>query len=161
MPDPKCPCCNSKDLMGVHSTVEDLAAYRCEKCSITIHLPAEKETLDMMLLDEYQHAAHETALPVCRTLAYPALKLAGEAGEVAEKVGKLYRDCNLPPDSTWDDVPDEKKTELVKELGDVLWYISEISTQLGVGLSVVAACNVRKLKSRHERGTLHGDGDNR
>jgi NTP pyrophosphatase (non-canonical NTP hydrolase) len=114
--------------------------------------------VDIMMFDQYQKAAHETALPVCEDFAYPALKLAGEAGEVAEKFGKLMRDHRV---RSWEDIPEEKRRELVKEMGDVLWYISEIATQLGVNLSAVAVGNIVKLQSRQVRGTLHGDGDNR
>lgn len=112
----------------------------------------------IVMFDQYQKAAHATAMPVCEDFAYPALKLAGEAGEVAEKFGKLMRDNRV---HSWDDIPEDKRRELVKELGDVMWYIAEIATQLGVSLSAVAVGNIVKLQSRQLRGTLHGDGDNR
>lgn len=117
-----------------------------------------------LTLDEYQKEARKTAIyprfekwssnmPVL-SLVYPALKLAGEAGEVSEKVGKLLRDKNGALD------PDDK-TELVKEFGDVLWYVADIACELGVNLGTIGEINIEKLKSRKGRGKLKGSGDNR
>jgi NTP pyrophosphatase (non-canonical NTP hydrolase) len=119
------------------------------------------------LLNEYQLLAHETAdYPEGKVIdtkegvehyinyIYPALGLAEEAGEVAGKYAKAVRDNA--------GVIDEKrKQEIVKELGDVLWFVSELCTNLGVTLEDVAQKNIDKLASRKERGKIHGSGDNR
>jgi len=111
-----------------------------------------------MLMDfsEYQKQVQKTAIypNVGNNIAYPVLGLNGEAGEVAEKVKKLIRDCDGKLDDT-------HREELVKELGDVLWYVAALSFELGVDLSVVAEKNIQKLMSREKRGVLRGDGDNR
>ena len=104
-----------------------------------------------MRLNEYQKLALSTAIfPDQWKIIYPALKLAGEAGEVAEKVGKSLRgDKPLDPE------------DLCKELGDVLWYIAALAHGLGYTLDQVAQMNVDKLSGRSTRGTLKGSGDNR
>ncbi|MFA5358035.1 MAG: nucleoside triphosphate pyrophosphohydrolase family protein [archaeon] len=110
-----------------------------------------------MKLDEYQQKAKKTDLKTVikeSDLAYYALGLADEAGEVAGKVKKLYRDMN-------GELTDEYRKELAKEIGDVLWYASCLSARLGYKLSEVAEMNVEKLSSRKERKKLSGSGDNR
>ena len=87
-------------------------------------------------------------------IVYPALGLCGEAGEVAEKVKKVLRDN----DGVF---TDEIKLEIAKELGDVLWYISALSNDIGYSLEQVALMNNQKLISRKERGVISGEGDNR
>lgn len=82
------------------------------------------------------------------------LGLVGESGEVAEKVKKLIRDKQGV-------LSDDEKRELVKELGDVLWYITTISHLIGYSLEDVARVNNEKLLSRQARGVLGGSGDNR
>jgi NTP pyrophosphatase (non-canonical NTP hydrolase) len=103
-----------------------------------------------MTFDDYQSAARKTAIyPEQHKVVYPALGLAGEAGEVAEKVKKWIRDGVLDPDA------------VKKELGDVLWYLAALAGDLNLSLSDVAEANVRKLESRQARGVLGGSGDNR
>lgn len=80
--------------------------------------------------------------------------LAGEAGEIAEKIKKVLRDDNGL-------ITNEKKQEIKKELGDVLWYVSQIATELGLSLEESASFNIEKLTSRKERGKLQGSGDDR
>jgi NTP pyrophosphatase (non-canonical NTP hydrolase) len=92
-------------------------------------------------------------------LVYPALKLAGEAGEVAEKVGKLMRDKGYSV--TNPHILHVDRLDLAKELGDVLWYISALAFELGYTLEEVAMMNIGKLADRKDRGTLKGSGDNR
>lgn len=82
------------------------------------------------------------------------LGLVGEAGETADKFKKIIRDKN-------GEMTEEDRLAIVKELGDVLWYVASISRYLDMPLSEVAKLNVAKLLSRKKRGTLHGDGDNR
>lgn len=111
-----------------------------------------------MLLDDYQNRAVETAIfPRNDNLdiIYPALKLAGEAGEVAEKVGKAIRD---------DITKFQEKAYLdglAKELGDVLWYVAALADSIGYDLSEIAQMNLDKLDSRQARGVIGGSGDNR
>jgi len=112
-----------------------------------------------MTLQEYENQARSTArYPQEVTLLYPTLKLAGEAGEVAEKLGKAMRDAGWLPGQA---VPDELRDALVKELGDVLWYVASVAVDLGSSLEEVAEVNVAKLASRAERGVIHGSGDDR
>ncbi|HPM38838.1 MAG TPA: nucleoside triphosphate pyrophosphohydrolase family protein, partial [Candidatus Pacearchaeota archaeon] len=85
---------------------------------------------------------------------YPTLGLVGEAGEVAEKMKKVLRDNDGV-------ISEEKREEITKELGDVLWYIANLSKELNVSLEDVAQKNIEKLQSRQQRNELHGSGDNR
>jgi NTP pyrophosphatase (non-canonical NTP hydrolase) len=114
-----------------------------------------------MNFDEYEQKAGTTAVYPNRgsNIVYPALKLAGESGEVAEKVGKFLRGDygqmrmgGLPPDL---------RDHLVKELGDVLWYVAAMCHEINVPMSTVAEKNIEKLASRKERGVIRGSGDDR
>lgn len=89
----------------------------------------------------------------CKPWVY-ALGLTGEAGEVAEKIKKVYRDKNGVFKS-------EDREEIAKELGDVLWYLTRLGATLGVALESIAATNANKLLDRAKRGALGGNGDNR
>ncbi len=104
-------------------------------------------------INEYQKQARKTAVYGAPIL-YPTLGLCGEAGEVAEKVKKAIRDENgyISP---------ERREDLKKELGDVLWYLACISGDLGISLEDVAVANLEKLADRQERGKLQGSGDDR
>ena len=108
-----------------------------------------------MTFNEYQQAARGTAIyPHDMKVVYPTIGLAGETGEVAEKVKKTIRDKQgiFDPDTT---------RELAKELGDVLWYIAAIAGDLGLDLDDAAQMNIDKIHSRQDRNLLHGQGDNR
>ncbi len=108
-----------------------------------------------MDLSEYQRQSRRTAeYPREAWLAYPALGLAGEAGEVAEHAKKAIRDDDGK-------VSDERKAAMSKELGDVLWYVAQLASELGLELDEIAAQNLEKLFSRQERGVLSGSGDDR
>ena len=109
-----------------------------------------------MHLSDYQRESRATARypDLGNNLIYPTLGLAGEAGEVADKVKKLIRDRNSLVD-------DRFKQDIALELGDVLWYIAQLSTELGLTLEDVGKMNLEKLNSRSKRGTLHGEGDHR
>ena len=105
--------------------------------------------------DDYQIVAVRTAVyPDDIRILYPALGLAGEAGEVANKVKKIYRDDG-------GQVTDDRRAQIAKELGGVLWYVATVCTDLNLNMGDVARENVAILASRQERGTLHGDGDER
>ena len=104
----------------------------------------------------YQKESRKTAAypDIGYNFIYPTLGLAGESGEVVEKIKKLIRDKN--------GVADEKvKQEITKELGDVLWNLSQLATELGLSLDEIADENLKKLFSRLERNKIQGDGDNR
>jgi NTP pyrophosphatase (non-canonical NTP hydrolase) len=108
-----------------------------------------------MRLSEYQEQAVQTAIyPLSYSVFYPALGLAGEAGEVANKVKKIFRDDGGL-------VTDEKRAALKGEIGDCLWYLAGLARDLGLSLEEAAQENIAKLLSRKERGTLGGSGDNR
>jgi len=106
-------------------------------------------------LSEYQHLSRRTAeYPREAWLAYPVLGLAGEAGEVAEHAKKAIRDDGGT-------ISDERRAAMAKELGDVLWYVAQIATELDLDLSEIAQGNLDKLISRQQRGVLSGSGDER
>jgi NTP pyrophosphatase (non-canonical NTP hydrolase) len=109
-----------------------------------------------MLISEYQELSRRTATYPCAgdNIVHPPLGLAGEAGEVAEKVKKLLRD---------DDgvMSRERREALAGELGDVLWYVAQVATEAGLDLEEIAQGNLDKLLSRQRRGVLSGSGDSR
>lgn len=106
-----------------------------------------------MQLNTYQKEAVSLAF-YPEKIIYPALGLCGESGEVAEKIKKVLRDDGgaFTP---------EKRREIAKEIGDVLWYCSALANDLGYTLEDIAVMNLEKLFSRKDRGTLNGSGDNR
>jgi NTP pyrophosphatase (non-canonical NTP hydrolase) len=106
-------------------------------------------------LADYQRLSRSTAeYPREAWLAYPALGLAGEAGEVAEHAKKAIRDDG-------GEVSDERRAAMAAELGDVLWYVAQLASELGLDLDAVAQANLDKLLSRQRRGVLSGSGDDR
>lgn len=116
-----------------------------------------------MNLDEYQKEARKTAIyPSYAKIIYPTLGLAGESGETCEKIKKLIRDGGLNPfDKYGNHISSEKKAEIKKELGDVMWYIANLASDLEMTMEEIAVYNLKKLRSRQERGKLQGSGDNR
>jgi len=106
--------------------------------------------------DKYQNTVRETAFypNIGNNLSYPALGLAEEAGEVCGKIKKIIRDEGGI-------VSNEKREEIAKELGDVLFYISSQCWELDLKLSDIANKNIEKIYDRFNRGTLKGSGDNR
>lgn len=114
-----------------------------------------------MNFSDYQKAASTTDLTAGKgdgvlsiSFMDKLLGLVGESGEIADKVKKILRDKNAV-------MTKEDEQELAKELGDVLWYIATIATNLGANLDDIAMANIEKLKSRQKRGKLGGSGDNR
>ena len=105
---------------------------------------------------EYQEKSKKTAKypNIGSNFVYPTLGLSGESGEVAEKIKKVIRDKDGIID-------EETKMAVEKELGNVLWYVAQLATELGLSLDEVAEKNIEKLASRLERGKINGDGDNR
>lgn len=80
---------------------------------------------------------------------YESMGISGEAGEALEKVKKGWRDDAFDLEG------------YIKELGDILWYLDAAAEKVGFTLEEIAEVNINKLRSRHERGTIHGEGDNR
>ena len=109
-----------------------------------------------MEFNEYQKRAKETAAypNIGKNLTYPALGLVGEAGEIANSIKKIFRDDN-------EVLTKERKELLKKELGDVLWYIAQLGTELGIDFETIAEQNLEKLASRKKRNVIIGSGDNR
>ena len=109
-----------------------------------------------MELNDYHRESRKTALypSVGSNAIYPTLGLVGEAGEVADKVKKILRDK--------EGIFDEDSKDAIKlELGDVLWYVSQLSSELGYELDEIANANLQKLNSRKSRGMIQGSGDDR
>ncbi len=112
----------------------------------------EKYKMDF---NKYQETAVETAIyPDTHRILYPALGMAGEAGEVANKVKKIIRDGT-------ENLPEDWKDQIAGEIGDVLWYCAALSNDIGIPLALIAAQNRDKLLARKQKGTLQGSGDTR
>lgn len=108
-----------------------------------------------MEFSDYQNLTSDTAIyPIDIAYPYLALGLAGEAGEVANKIKKALRDNNRIIDTGM-------ASDIGKELGDVLWYIAQMCEILGLDLNTVALKNLQKLQDRKSRGVLGGSGDDR
>ena len=114
-----------------------------------------------MTPNEYQKEAHKTSkYPVAIVegneypYAYPVEGLAEEAGEVAGKFAKALRDEHGI-------ISNKRKTEIIKELGDVMWFVAELCTLLDADLETVMQKNLDKLADRAKRGVIGGSGDNR
>jgi len=108
-----------------------------------------------MNFEDYQTQASKTAIyNDADVVVYPVLGLLSEAGEVAGKVKKVLRDNNgqfLP----------EHREAIADEVGDCLWYIASLCTDLGFGMETIAQRNLDKLNSRMARGVIQGSGDTR
>ena len=141
---------------------------RCEKCYKVYNFIEDREGLQMNF-NEYQQKASTTAIYLNKVkerfpelpsevvkilgISYVANGL-GEVGEVQGKVKKLIRDCG-------GEITQDKINELSKEIGDILWYIAAMCSELGINMQDVAEENIEKLFGRKERGVLMGSGDNR
>ena len=109
--------------------------------------------------DDYQHAAGHTAIypeageSTFRAINYTIVGVGNEAGEALGKWKKFLRDDS-------DDFPDdERRAQILDELGDVLWYVANACSELGENMEMVAKWNLDKLAGRKERGTIGGSGD--
>ena len=113
---------------------------------------------DSMPFNYYQESTSKTAIYPKKTemeaITYCTLGLASEAAEICGKLKKVMRDDNSV-------LTEDRKKAIVDEIGDVLWYVSELCTNLGVTMETVAQRNLSKLQKRKDSGTLKGDGDNR
>ena len=109
-----------------------------------------------MDFNAYQTKSRKTAgyPDIGHAIIYPTLGLVNEAGEVAGKIKKVFRDQD-------GQIREETRAALKAELGDVLWYIAQVATELNLTLDEIAEYNISKLYDRLERGKIKGDGDNR
>ena len=109
-----------------------------------------------MNFNDYQTKSRKTAKypSIGDAVIYPTLGLVNEAGEVAGKIKKVFRDKE-------GQINEETREALKAELGDVLWYLAQIATELDLSLDEIAESNIAKLYDRLERGKIKGDGDNR
>ncbi len=106
-----------------------------------------------MEMDMYQSKSAETAVypdSLKGGVFYASLGLAGEVGELLNKIKKIARDGAVPD-----------KEGITLELGDILWYVSAVASEMGIKMDDVAGANLEKLSRRKANGTLHGSGDNR
>jgi NTP pyrophosphatase (non-canonical NTP hydrolase) len=111
-----------------------------------------------MDFNDYQTKSRKTAgyPDIGHPVIYPTLGLVNEAGEVAGKIKKVFRDRDKDGQ-----ISEETREALKAELGDVLWYITQVATELNLTLDEIAEYNISKLYDRLERGKIKGDGDNR
>lgn len=108
------------------------------------------EIFNSSQMNDYQRAAVSTAIyKKEHAVIYPALGLAAEAGEVANKVKKILRDGKFDREAIAD------------EVGDCMWYIAALCRDLNIDMQEIADNNIKKLKDRLERGVISGSGDNR
>jgi len=109
-----------------------------------------------MEFKEYQKKARKTAIypDQGKNWQYPALGLSGEVGELLNKLKKIIRD-SMKTDSK------EFREDIEMEMGDILWYVSNLADEFQLSLDEIAQKNIEKLSSRFERGKLHGSGDQR
>lgn len=109
-----------------------------------------------MNFNDYQQRSRATAQypAIGHPVIYPALGLVNEAGEVAGKIKKIFRDKQ-------GNIGEVEREALKAELGDVLWYIAQVATELNLPLDEIAEANITKLLDRQSRGKIQGDGDNR
>lgn len=109
-----------------------------------------------MTFSEYQKSATETAVypNIGFNVEYPTLGLAGETGEVCNKVKKIQRDFD-------GFVDDEMRESLKDEISDCMWYLAQLCTELQLDLDEVASHNLRKLQDRKNRNVIQGSGDRR
>ncbi|MDD4902700.1 MAG: nucleoside triphosphate pyrophosphohydrolase family protein [Patescibacteria group bacterium] len=109
-----------------------------------------------MTFQEYQEKSRQTAIypNLGNNYIYPVLGLCGESGEVAEIFKKIVRDKSSL-------ISPQDKTAIAIELGDTLWYLSQITAELGMSLEEIAQNNIAKIRDRKTRNVLHGEGGNR
>ena len=109
-----------------------------------------------MDFNDYQQKSRATAKypAIGHAVIYPTLGLVNEAGEVAGKIKKVFRDKH-------GEFSAETREALKAELGDVLWYLAQTCTELDISLDEVAESNLTKLLDRQARGKIQGDGDTR
>ncbi len=153
--------CNKESLIAAWDLHKQEKAMNTAK----IHSGPIQQTVVDGSLNGYQIAASATAIyPGQGTffgLCYCGLKLAGEAGEFTDKVGKQLRDAGAQPGDSPKELPRVAREAMALELGDQLWYIANAAKELGYTLEQIATMNIQKLLDRQQRGMLSGSGDKR
>jgi len=111
--------------------------------------------MKMQQFETYQKESRKTwnVIEMNHPIVYPTMGLTNEVGELAGKIKKIFRDKNGI-------ISEEDRQALKGELGDVMWYFTQICTELNLSLEEVAQANIDKLASRLERNKIQGDGDN-
>lgn len=124
--------------------------------------------IEIMTLNEYHNKAMSTNAESSDNIVYSLLGLNAEVGEINDKIAKWRRksianiDNNRLVFTTSSEVEATYlRNELLKEVGDVLWFVAHLSRQLGSNLDEVARMNIDKLRDRAQRGVIVGNGDNR
>lgn len=149
----------------------------CVVCGWSKRNPMQRAVLPKrktMEIFEYQKNAMATCMPSCDNISYMLLNLVSEVGELAGKIAKTIRKeemmivkNHLYAVENWVMQPletgneSDTKTELEKELGDILWQVAGIASVMGWNLEDVARLNLEKLADRQNRNVIAGDGDNR
>lgn len=103
---------------------------------------------------DYEKFVEQTKDNMCNDILYLTVAMCGEAGEVADKVKKIYRDHEGIVDGV-------TEHEIAMEIGDVLWYLAALAIKLRVPLWSIAKCNIDKVNHRIAMDKLHGNGDYR
>jgi len=167
----KCPQCGSPHVKQIDGGINErlnVKVCQCQKCEHQFNLTALEEALENLLpskgfeesiinFDHYQEFTDEVAdypTEKGKVPMYPALGLAGEAGEVCDNIKKIHRDDGGT-------LTEARRQKLRGELGDTLWYLARIAIHAGFSLSDIASYNINKLRDRKARGKIHGDGDER
>lgn len=117
-----------------------------------------------MEFNSYQVRAFITAVypNLGSNILYPAIGIAGEAGELLDKIKKAWRNSGvMKPSSILSTLTEKQISDIAKELGDILWYVAAFATEMGLELNDIAAINLEKLANRHNNNTIKGEGDNR
>ena len=91
---------------------------------------------------------------IANKLAYVALGLCGESAETAEKIAHALA-------TNGGSLSDDERISILKEAGDVLWYLTRLVDELGGNIGDVAQGNLEKVTDRRSRGVTKGSGDNR
>lgn len=102
-------------------------------------------------------------------MVFPAMGMAGEAGELLDKIKKHWRNESARTAGAFErnqeaamsaaSLKPEQRQAIIEEMGDVLWYIHAMCQELGSSLEEVAFVNMEKCKGRLKRGTTLGEGD--
>lgn len=139
-------------MMTEHEAVPGTEYYGDDHYGLMIDQIKDMEEIDQYIFfDMYQDFTDSTAIyPEEQGLEYLMYGLVSEVGELAGKMKKELRDGTV-----------FSRDDFIKELGDVLWYVGQLASCNGAFLSDVARVNVEKLKSRKERNTIGGSGDER
>lgn len=155
LPDQQLVVFDAEQIKSYDDMVKDVKALVTEDLYDEVDQSFKEYRYRNFTINDYQDKAIETAIYGSGyAIVYPTLGIAGESGEVADKVKKILRDNN-------GEFTDEKKLEIAKEIGDVCWYIAALCRDLGFSMAEVCQMNLDKLASRKARNKISGSGDDR